>query len=306
MFAPSRWRVRTLRYDSARIEAGILPAAASDWAGVRGLERTGMKLSIAIVQQSVVVDDPPANLANMEAFVAKAATAGAQLVVFPEDAVTGPLEGQTRYVQYAPEYLAFFQGLAVRYGVDIVPGTWTIAEATGLSNAAYYINADGSIAGLYRKVNLWPTEQGVLTPGGAVSVFPTAYGMVGLTICWDLAFPLMFTEMARQGAEMVISPTYWSMTRKAELSGKAAKDEIQLIDAMCLARAFENDIVFVYCNAAGTVGEDSADGTLSGRSQATHPHEKVLCKAKGNREEVLYASVSHVRAAPAVPAVPGV
>jgi predicted amidohydrolase len=261
-----------------------------------------MKLSIAIVQLSVIPSDPPANLANMEAFVARAANAGAQLVVFPEDAVTGPLEGQTIYAPYAPEYLAFFQNLAVRYGVDIVPGTWSIAEATGLHNAAYYINADGSVAGLYRKVNLWATEQGVLAPGGAASVFPTAHGMVGLTICWDVAFPPMFTEMARQGAEMVISPTYWSLSRRAELSRKAARNEIELIDALCMARAFENDVVFVYCNAAGTVGEDEADGVLSGRSQATHPHEKVLCKARSNKEEMLFASVSHVRAS-ALPAV---
>ncbi len=265
-----------------------------------------MQLSLALVQLNVVVGDPPANLANMEAFIAKAKTAGAQLVVFPEDAVTGPLEGQTLYVQHAPEYLAYFQGLAVKHQIDIVPGSWSVTEAGAhgpvLCNAAHYINADGSVAGVYRKVNLWETEKATLAPGLAASVFPTAHGMVGLTICWDIAFPNLFTEMSRQGAELVVSPTYWSLSRRAEMSKGVAKDEIELIDALCLARSFENDIVFAYCNAAGKVGEEKADGVLSGRSQVTHPHEKVLCKAKGNKEEMLLASFTHIRAAAPVPA----
>lgn len=260
-----------------------------------------MKLSIALVQLNVVPADPPANLANMEAFIAKAAKAGAQLVVFPEDAVTGPLEGQTLFVQHAPEYLAIFQGLAVKYGIDIVPGSWSVAEGPALFNAAYYINADGSVAGVYRKVNLWATEKAVLTPGAASAVFPTAHGMVGLTICWDISFPLLFAEMAGLGAELVISPTYWSLSRRAEMSRGVAKDEIELIDSLCVARSFENDIVFAYCNAAGLVGDEKADGVLSGRSQVTHPHEKVLRKAKGNKEEMLLASFTHTRATAAMP-----
>jgi predicted amidohydrolase len=128
-------------------------------------------------------------------------------------------------------------------------------------------------------------------------VFPTAHGLVGLTICWDIAFPAMFTEMSRLGAELVVSPTYWSRSRRAEMSRAAARDEIDLIDALCVARSFESDIVFAYCNAAGLVGEDKADGVLSGRSQVTHPHEKVLCRAKGNKEELLLASFTHTRAA---------
>lgn len=264
-----------------------------------------MQLSIALVQLNVIPNDPPANLASMAEFVAKAAKAGAQLVVFPEDAVTGPLEGQTAYVQHAPEYLAYFQALAVKHQIDIVPGSWSVTEAGAvgpvLCNAAHYINADGSVAGVYRKVNLWATEKATLAPGLAVSVFPTAHGMVGLTICWDIAFPEMFTEMSRQGAELVVSPTYWSLSRRAEQSRGVAKDEIELIDSLCVARSFENDIVFAYCNAAGLVGEEKADGVLSGRSQVTHPHEKVLCKAKGNTEEMLTASFTHTRATAAMP-----
>ncbi len=262
-----------------------------------------MDLQLALVQLDIAPSDPEANLARMEQFVAKAASRGAQLVVFPEDAVTGPLEGQVNFVGYAPTYLAHFQSLAVKHGIDIVPGSWTIQEGDARFNAVHYINSDGSVAGTYRKVNLWETERAFITPGAAASVFPTAHGLVGLTVCWDIAFPLLFAEMSRQGAELVISPTYWSLSREAERRRSVAKDEVLLIDSLCTTRAFENDIVFVYCNAAGHVGDSKKDGKLTGRSQVTHPKEKVICKASGNAEEMLLAHVKHQRAAAAAAAV---
>ncbi|MCC5822476.1 MAG: carbon-nitrogen hydrolase family protein [Phycisphaerales bacterium] len=256
-----------------------------------------MDLRIAIVQLDIAPTQPELNLQRMEHFVSEAVSRGAQLVVFPEDAVTGPLEGQVLFVANAPAYLAFFQSLALKYGIDIVPGSWTVQEGASLFNASYYINRDGSVAGMYRKINLWETERAIITPGALASVFPTAYGLMGLTMCWDIAFPLLFAEMSRQGAELVISPTLWSLSREAELRKSVAKDEILLIDSLCTARAFENDMVFVYCNAAGDVSDSKKDGALSGRSQITHPQEKVICKASGNAEELLLAHVKHQRAA---------
>ncbi len=162
------------------------------------------------------------------------------------------------------------------------------------------VRADGSLAGYYSKANLWATEVGVVTPGPGPVVVPTRHGMVGLTICWDVAHPGMFQAMAGLGAELVVSPTYWSLSRRAEASRSFKKDELDLIDSLCVARAFEADVVLAYCNAAGLVGgeEDGKkeDGILSGRSQLTHPHDKTLCKAKGNGEQMLVETFTHARA----------
>jgi predicted amidohydrolase len=212
-------------------------------------------------------------------------------VVFPEDAVTGPLAGQTAFVVHAPEYLAYFQGLAVKYGVDLVPGTWTVQIGDALYNTAYYINKDGSIAGSYHKINLWDTEKVAITPGSHVSVFPTAHGLVGLIICWDISFPRLFAEMNALGVQLVISPTYWSFTKPEDEVEEVVDEEILLIDALCTTRAFENNIVFAYCNAAGSLQADGVDAVLSGRSQITHPQDKVVVKAEGNAERMITAKV---------------
>lgn len=257
-----------------------------------------MNLSIALIQFEIAPNRPDVNLARMEEFISKAAKQGAQLVVFPEDAVTGPLSGQVQYLAHAPEYLAHFQRLAVTYQVDLVPGSWSVSDGTLAYNTAYYINSDGTVAGSYRKINLWESERALVTPGSAVSVFPTAHGMVGLIICWDISFPLLFAEMIALGVEMVISPTYWSFTKPADQVDEVISDEILLIDSLCTTRAFENNIIFAYCNAAGELETEGFNAVLSGRSQITHPHDKVVCKAHGNAEEMLLATVSLDRTAP--------
>lgn len=261
-----------------------------------------MDIIIALVQLGIAPGAPLTNLERMTHFVEQAKAQGADLVVFPEDAVCGPLRGQVDFVAYAQDYLAHFQALAAKHAIDIVPGSWTVEEGGLLYNQANYISANGSLLGSYRKINLWPTEQGHITPGTHLSVFTTRFGRVGLVICWDISFPALFAGMVAQNAELVISPTYWSFTKPAEQVEAVIDDEILLIDSLCTARAFENNILFAYCNAAGELSAPHGERVLSGRSQITHPLSKVVVKAEGNAEEMLTARVVLERA-PVIPAV---
>lgn len=268
-------------------KARYAPGGGGLWHAITMHRDTRMELTIALVQLHVAPSRPLVNLDRMEASVAQAKARGAELVVFPEDAICGPLEGQTAFIQHAPAYLARMQALAVRHGVDLVPGTWTVAEGGALYNQAHYIGADGRVLGVYRKMNLWDTEKAALTPGLAPAVFPTRFGLVGLTICWDIAFPQVFTAMSALGARMVISPTYWSFPKASLRAEEKLNDEILLIDSLCTTRAFENNILFAYCNAGGILDGADEDSILSGRSQVTHPKEKVLVQSPGNEEELL-------------------
>lgn len=251
-----------------------------------------MELKIAVAQFEIIPGDPLRNLEQIEDLVAEAAGQGAQLVVFPEDAICGPLAWQTMFLAHAPKYLQRMQALALKHGVDLVPGTWAVPEGGRTYNQAHYINADGTVAGIYRKIHLWETEKAAITPGAAVSVFPTRFGQVGLVICWDISFPPLFTAMNAQGVRLVIAPSYWSFPEGTEESRKVMKEEINLIDSLCISRAFENNIVFVYCNGAGTTQTEDPKTVLSGRSQITHPLEKVIARCKGNEPELLVAPVS--------------
>ena len=106
------------------------------------------------------------NLKKAEQFIQQAATQ-ANIIVFPEDFLTGPVNGDVRMADYAGRYVRHFQQLARDYVIDIVPGS--IIEGNGndgrLYNTTYYIDSRGEIKGRYCKVNLWHLREGILHRG---------------------------------------------------------------------------------------------------------------------------------------------
>jgi len=249
-------------------------------------------VTIAVVQYEITHNAPEINLDRIKHFVAEAAAAHADLVVFPEDAVTGPINGDVQFVDFAGIYLHYFQALAREYALDIVPGSIIEGDESGWYNTAYYIDSMGEVRGKYRKVNLWHPERGYLTTGDATPVFETAFGRVGLIICWDLIFPEVFRAMVRQGVDIVICPSYWCF-EDAGVGLKHNPDaEVHAVDALCIARAFENEIVLVYANAAAsTLGDDRIKEHLIGRSQITVPFKGAVRILNHVHEEMFMQTV---------------
>src|SRR5436309_14706795 len=132
-----------------------------------------MQLNIAVVQFAIKQFTPAENLARAEQFIAQAVSQQAQLIVFPEDFITGPLSGNKAFADYERRYVQYFQGLAVRYSIDIVPGTIIEGDKVGLYNTTYYIDKHGDILSQFRKVNLWLPERSYITPGKAIPVCET-------------------------------------------------------------------------------------------------------------------------------------
>jgi len=226
------------------------------------------------VQFEITQFAPEENLKRAEQFVQEAA-AKAQIVVFPEDFLTGPVGNNKDYVDYEGRYVAHFQRLAGRYAIDIVAGS--IIEGADddlLYNTTYYIDKSGTIKGKYRKVNLWLSERAYITPGNEVPIFETEYGRVGLIICWDLMFPEVFRSMVQQGVEIVICPSYWCFEDAGIGLKHDPNSEITLINALCIARAFENEIILVYANAA--CGANLEGERLIGQSQIAVPFKGAL------------------------------
>jgi predicted amidohydrolase len=172
-----------------------------------------------------------------------------------------------------------------------VPGSIIEKDESGLHNTAYYIASDGKVKSRYRKVNLWHPERKKITPGRKISVFGTKYGKVGLIICWDLIFPEIFRKMAKHGVEMVICASYWL----AEDAGVGLKHnpnaEIESVDSLCVGRAFENEIIFVFCNAAGESRIGKRKDTLIGHSQIAVPFKGAIRKLNHNREEMFIQEI---------------
>ncbi len=249
-----------------------------------------MQFNVAVVQFAIRNIAPEENLARAERFIQNAASQ-AQLIVFPEDFITGPLSGRVELADYEGRYVRHFQQLAARYTIAIVPGSIIEGDANALYNTTYYIDKTGAVKARYRKVNLWLPERGYVTPGDAMPVFQTVYGKVGLVICWDLMFPEIFRAMTRQGVEIVICPSYWCFEDAGAGIKHNPNAEVTLVNSLCVARAFEQEIILVYANAAGSVSFDGAEEHLIGRSQVTTPFKGALTRLDHNQEAMFIQAV---------------
>lgn len=252
-----------------------------------------MQITIAVVQFEIEQFEPARNLAKAERFIQEAVEQQAQLIVFPEDFVMGPLNGRADLADFDGRYVKHFQALARKYTIDIVPGSIIEGDETGLYNTAYYIDQAGTILGRYRKVNLWLSERSYVDPGRQAVVCTTRFGRIGLAICWDLAFPELFRAMLEEDAEIVLCPSYWCYEDAGVGMSYDPNADVRFVDALCTARAFEQEIILVYANAAGTLdlGDGAEAGTLLGHSQITVPFKGALRLCEHNREEMF---VQHV------------
>src|SRR5579884_2930098 len=251
-----------------------------------------MDVTIAVVQFAITAAVPEENLKKARMFVEETATQ-ADIIVFPEDFVTGPLSGNRELADYSGQYREYFQELARRYSIDIVPGSIIEGDRDGLLyNTAYYIDKTGTVKGRYRKTNLWLPERTYLTAGDEVRVFDTEYGKVGLIICWDLIFPEVFRMMVRQGVDIVICPSYWCYEDAGVGLRYDANSEVKLVNALCVARAFENEVVLVYANAADSLSvQQDRQERLIGQSQITVPFKGALQLLNHAREEMFLQKV---------------
>ncbi len=231
-----------------------------------------MLFRIAVVQFQITHLDRETNLKRIEMFVQRASDAQAQVVVFPEDCVTGSIFGDLSRLDTTHETRDAFQRLASVYHIDIVTGSCMEGTPEGNFNTSYYVNANGEVLGTYRKNHLYPTEYAFLKPGTEAPVFETAYGRAGIVICWDMRFPEIFQRLSAQGVQIIYCPSYWYKEVAGSMAHLNPNSEEEQIDALCLARAVETNSALIYANAAGIQRYvDGSVDTLIGHSQIAMP-----------------------------------
>lgn len=249
-------------------------------------------MHLAVVQFNIAPHEPEKNFGRMEAFVARAAKKGADVVIFPEDCVMGSIFGDLTKLDTTHAARDRFRELAKKYAVDIVSGTRMEHTSDGDFSVSYYINKHGEVLGRYCKNHLYPSERAFLKPGIEAPVFDTAYGKAAIVICWDMLFPEIFQRLKAQGVQIIYCPSYWSreIADKAQIRDRLSEEH--LLDALSLTRAVETNSVLAYCNAAGVVRNPNGSvDTLIGHSQIVMPCRGVLKRAPHHRETMLVQEV---------------
>ena len=164
-------------------------------------------------------------------FVARAGAAGADFVCLPEGiTVVGTGQSYVEASEPVPGPTAQRLGAAAReHGLHIIAGVYE-REGAAVYNTAVVIGPDGALLGKYRKVCL-PREEieGGITPGDDLPVFDTAFGRIGVMICWDVFFPEPARVLARKGAEIIFLPIWGGNLTLAR--ARAIENQVYLVSS---------------------------------------------------------------------------
>lgn len=242
-------------------------------------------MKLAAVQMDVRIGDVPANLAAVRQRAREAAAAGAELIVFPECALTGycfdSREEALPHAQPIPgPATSELAGLSAELGAHLVVG---LLESDGprLFNAAVLIGPRGVI-GSYRKVHLpfLGIDRFVDYGDRPFAVHEAGGVRLGMNICYDASFPEAARALTLCGAELVVLPTNWPPAGQG------------VARFVLNARAMENG---VYVAAANRVGEERGFSFI-GLSRICDPNGYTLATSSGAEELILYAEVDPAKA----------
>lgn len=251
-----------------------------------------MSVRIAVVQFQISHLKPEENIKRIEDFIRQASEGHANVVIFPEDCITGSIFGDVSKLDSLGNTRKTFQEQAKKYAIDIVTGSVMEGTPEGNFNTSYYIDSTGNVLGTYRKNHLHPSEFSFLQAGVEAPVFQTAYGKAGIVICWDMLFPEIFQRLKARGVQLIYCPSYWYKEVAGSLTAYNKNSEENQLDALCIVRVLETNSALIYANAAGTQIYTNGDtDTLIGHSQITMPALGALKRLQDNAEQMFFQDV---------------
>ena len=235
-------------------------------------------LKVACIQTNSK-SDPNINIREVSSLIRAARSNGAELITTPE--VVGMLEPNREKAlnKAQPEnyhgVLREFRALSRDLAIWLLIGSISIKLSNGkLANRSFLINPDGQIIARYTKIHMFDVEvndgsiyreSATYQPGTSACLARTPWGLVGLTVCYDIRFPALYRDLAKAGAKIIFIPSAFT-----EVTGEAHWHILQR------ARAIENGCFIV---SAAQTGIHEQNRKTFGHSIIVDPWGNILADA---------------------------
>ena len=246
-------------------------------------------IRIACIQSNPIFKDIESNLKRFEKFVSEAE---ADIVIFPELALTGYFFTSTEEAKkYAEplngQLIKKIRQIAKENNIAIITGF--LEEEHGLLfNSAIAIDRHGELVGHYRKVHLFYYEKVVFTPGNlGFPVFEIEVRIgekiqLGMMICYDWRFPEAARSLAIKGAEVIAIPSNIVTTTG------------MLLETLKV-RAFENKVIIAFADRIGVekaqIEGKTEELVFRGQSCIINYNGDILSLDSSQEESITYADV---------------
>ena len=235
--------------------------------------------------------------------IRSAALEGAELISLPE--CVALLESDREalfrksFKQDDHPALRQFRALAVDLGVWLHVGSLAVLSSGGrIWNRTLLLDPHGSVEATYDKIHMFDVElseretyreSATYQPGDAAVVANLPWGRAGLTICYDVRFPSLFTGLANAGAEIIAVPSAFART-----TGQAHWH------VLLRARAIETGC---WVFAAAQCGDHSGGRKTFGHSLIVDPWGEIVAEA-AEEPAVIIADIDLSRVAAARRSIP--
>ena len=259
------------------------------------------RFTVALLQMSMG-PDPEANLRKGAAMAREAAAKGADVACLPE-------LFRSRYFCQREDSVFFdmaekipgpttdeLSRAARDAGIVVVVPVFERRAPGIYHNSLAVIDADGTIAGIYRKMHIPDDpsyyEKFYFTPGDlGFRAFDTKAGRIGALICWDQWYPEGARLTTLAGAAILFYPTAigWHPHEKDEYGSR----QLDAWRTVQRGHAIANGVYVAAVNRVGHEVPDEGGAGIQfwGSSFICDPQGVVLAEASVNREEVILAEV---------------
>jgi predicted amidohydrolase len=175
--------------------------------------------------QNTATRDVAANVDWVCLRIDEAVAAGADFIALPETVgLIEPVNAQIPAATFSEAEdigLASFRGKAREHGVTILVGSQLILEDGKIFNRSFLLDTSGEIRARYNKLHMFDIElkneesyreSDAIAPGDKAVTVETAWGKLGLSICYDLRFAALYRSLAQAGAEFITIPAAFTQT----------------------------------------------------------------------------------------------
>ena len=181
----------------------------------------------ALVQLNVT-DLPEENLPVTLSLIDRAVAGGAEFVLTPEvtNCISTDRAHQRAVLRHEEDdpTLAALRTRAREHGIWLLIGSLALLthDPDGrFANRSFLITPEGEIAARYDKIHMFDVqvsetevyrESSGYRPGEQAEVVSTPFGVIGLSICYDLRFPYLYRALAKAGADILTVPAAFNTT----------------------------------------------------------------------------------------------
>ncbi len=240
--------------------------------------------------QNCAGSDMSATLDRAAELTRRARDEGADLIAVPEFFACLNVDDAGLQTGAVPEdkhpALPMFRDLAQETGAWLLLGSLGIDDGgERLRNRSFMIDPSGAIQARYDKIHMFDVQLGngetykesdVFEPGDKAVLAPTPWGLLGMSVCYDLRFAYLYRDLAQAGASFLSVPAAFMRT-----SGKAHWH------ALLRARAIETGCYVIAPCQSGQHGR----AITYGHSLIVDPWGAVLAEGHDEEEDVVLAEI---------------